>query len=168
MYTIIKNVILSGNFQLSDMQNKIDTLWAESKITDEERTELVGLMKEHLDPSTQAPEQVELYKRLEAKYVELEARVSKLENGGSEPLPPVETVVSQWEPWDGISDRYQYGSVVTHNDKYYISPLQSHNTWEPGAFGVDESIWKEISKENAEAVVNGTKTPEEVIGAPGI
>ncbi|MFR3659020.1 MAG: hypothetical protein ACLTWK_12215 [Eisenbergiella sp.] len=168
MYTIIKNVILSGNFQLSDMQNKIDTLWAESKITDEQRTELIALMKEHLDPSTQAPEQVELYKRLEAKYAELEARVAKLENGGAEPMPPAPTAVPNWEPWDGISNKYQYGSVVTHNSKYYISPLQSQNTWEPGSFGVDENIWKEISKENAEAVVNGTKTPEEVIGAPGI
>ena len=27
MYDIVKNVIISGDFRLSDMQTKIDTLW---------------------------------------------------------------------------------------------------------------------------------------------
>ena len=29
MYDIVKNVIISGDFRLSDMQTKIDTLWVQ-------------------------------------------------------------------------------------------------------------------------------------------
>lgn len=162
MYEIVKNVIMSGNFKLADMQKKIDTLWVQSDLTEEQRTELIMLMREHLNPETEKPEQEELYKQLLAKYEAMDERVTKLENGGATPEPPVGVVIEPWEPWDGISDRYKYGSVVTIDQKYYISTCQGQNTWMPGSMGSD-GLWKEISKKDAEAVIAGTKTPEQVI-----
>ncbi len=47
MYEIIKNVILSKNYTLEDMLNKIDTLWLESKISDEEKTSLISLARDN-------------------------------------------------------------------------------------------------------------------------
>ena len=44
MYDIIKNIIENGTFRVSDLTNKIDTLWAESKLSDEERNQLVQMM----------------------------------------------------------------------------------------------------------------------------
>ena len=44
MYDIIKNIIENGTFRVSDLANKIDTLWAESKLSDEERNQLVQMM----------------------------------------------------------------------------------------------------------------------------
>lgn len=162
MYEIVKNVILSGDFKLADMSKKIDTLWVQGDLSDEQRTELIALMKEHLNPETESPEQTELYKQILEKYTVLEERVTKLENGGAAPEPPVGVEIPVWEPWDGISNRYQYGSVVEFEPKYYISTYQGQNTWMPGSMGT-EGLWKEISKEDAEAVVSGTKTPEQVI-----
>ena len=40
MYDIVKNVIISGDFRLSDMQTKIDTLWVQGDLTEDERNEL--------------------------------------------------------------------------------------------------------------------------------
>lgn len=37
MYEIIKNIIENGAFRVSDLTNKIDTLWAESKLSDDDR-----------------------------------------------------------------------------------------------------------------------------------
>lgn len=162
MYEIIKQVIMSGSFKLADMQKKIDTLWVQGDLSEEQRMELIALMKEHLNPETETPEQAELYKQILEKYTNLEERVTKLENGGAAPEPPVGVVVPTWEPWDGISDRYKYGAAVTIDQKYYISIFQGQNTWMPGSMGT-EGLWKEISKEDAEAVVSGTKTPEQVI-----
>ena len=162
MYEIVKNVIMSGNFKLADIQKKIDTLWLQGDLTDEQRTELVTLMKEYVKPESEKPEQTELYKQLLKKYTALEERVTKLENGGVAPEPPVGVVVPVWEPWDGISNRYQYGAVVTIDQKYYIDTFQGQNTWMPGSMGT-EGLWKEISKEDAEAVIQGTKTPDQVI-----
>lgn len=162
MYKNVKNVIESGKFKLSDMANKIEILWLQGDLTEEQRTELIVLMKENLNPETESPEQVELYKRLEGKYNKLEERVAKLENGGVMPEPPTGVEIPIWEPWDGISNKYQYGEVVTIASRYYISIFKGQNTWEPGTLGT-EGLWKEISKENAEAVISGTKTPEQVI-----
>lgn len=164
MYEIVKNVIMSGNFKLSDMRKKIDTLWVQGDLTEEQRTELIALMKNYLNPETESPEQVELYKQILAKYADHEERITRLENGGVEPEPPVGIEVPVWEPWDGVSDRYQYGAVVAIDQKYYISIYQGQNTWMPGSMGT-ESLWKEISKEDAEAVIYGTKTPEQVINS---
>ena len=162
MYEIVKNVIMSGNFKLADMSRKIDTLWVQGDLTDEQRTELIKLMKEHLNPETESPEQTELYKQILAKYESLEERVTKLENGGAAPEPPIGVEIPVWEPWDGISNKYQYGVVVAFEPKYYISAYRGQNTWMPGNAGT-EGLWKEISREDAEAVIQGTKTPDQII-----
>lgn len=155
MYDIIKNIIQNGVFKVSDLTTKIDTLWAESKLSDDERNELVQMMTEFLNPSTEAPELKDLYERLESRVSVLEDAVKELQGGGSEDPEPGEIIVPAWVPWDGISDNYQYGAVVTHNDKYWQNMLQGvQNTWEPGAVGVDERYWKEITKEEAEAIIN--------------
>lgn len=155
-------MIESGKFKLSDMANKIDILWLQGDLSDDQRAELNALMKEHLNPETETPEVLKLCQELRAEINSVKERVTKLENGGVMPEPPVGVVVPVWEPWDGISDKYQYGAVVAIDQKYYISIFQGQNTWMPGSMGT-EGLWKEISKEDAEAVVSGTKTPEQVI-----
>lgn len=162
MYEIVKNVIMSGNFKLADMQKKIDTIWIQGDLTDEQRAELNALMKEYLNPETEMPEALQMCRALKEEVESLKERVTKLENGGAEPEPPAGIEVPAWEPWDGISNKYQYGAVITIDQKYYISTYQGQNTWMPGGMGT-EGLWKEISKEDAEAVIQGTKTPEQVI-----
>ena len=156
MYDIIKNIIQNGMFKVSDLTTKIDTLWAESKLSDDERNELVQMMTDFLNPSTEAPELKDLYERLEARVVVLEGAVKELQGGGEEEPEPGEIAIPTWVPWDGISDNYQYGAVVKHNEKYWQNMLQGvQNTWEPGAVGVDDRYWKEITKEEAEKLVSG-------------
>ena len=159
---IIEKVILSQDFKLEEIYLKIDTLWAEGKLTDEQRNSLKELAQKNLNPSTETPEALKLCQELKKEILALGERITKLENGGVMPEPPIGVVIEQWTIWDGISDRYKYGSVVAIDQKYYISIFQGQNTWMPGSMGT-EGLWKEISKEDAEAVVSGTKTPEQVI-----
>ncbi len=161
MYEIIKAVIQSGNFNVSDITLKIDTLWAGSKISDEERKELSEMMIDYINPNTQAPELKELYLQLR-KEIEvvreelssLKAEVAELKGtGGPGPEPGI--VIPEWKAWDGISTDHQTGAVVAHNGKYYENVLEGmQNTWEPGSAGVDERYWKEITKEEAEALLS--------------
>ena len=167
MYDIIKNIIENGIFRVSDLTNKIDTLWAESKLSDDERNLLVQMMTDHLNPNSEAPELKELYERLEFRVTALEADVQALK-GGEEPggeEEPGTVTVPAWEAWDGISSKYQYGAVVTHNEKYFLDVLQGmQNTWEPESVGVDERYWKEITKEQAEGILSEDMTVDEVLG----
>ncbi len=56
MYEIIKAVIESGRYELSDMLTKIDTLWIQDDIADDQKTELVALARQHATPKTHTPE----------------------------------------------------------------------------------------------------------------
>lgn len=163
MYEIIKSVIEGGVFKLNDLSNKIDTLWVGGKLTDEERENLISLMSDHLNPATEAPQDYELLARQIAELKEtvssLSDRVTALEGGETEPEEPTGVIIPEWEPWDGISKQYQYGAVVTHNEKYFQNVLSGQqNVWEPESAGVDERHWKEITKEEAESLISGEQS----------
>lgn len=174
MYDILKNKITSGNFTVSVMTETINTLYADGELTKEQRDELLQLMPSHSDPMSEAPEVKELYERLleevtalKETVAEQDERIWKLENPGEEQEEPEPGVtVPAWEPWDSIShDWYTYGDVVQHSGKYWIDTLQGMmNTWEPGSAGIDERYWKEITKEQAEGIISGDMTVEEVLG----
>lgn len=160
MYDVIKNVIESGRYELNDMLEKIDTIWIQGDITEEQKKELVIMAQTNADPAhSNAPLQKqieELAKQqsiLRSEVDILSATVQKIketvESGGTvvpEPEPQPQEEYPAWEPYDGIPPvKYQVGSKVAHNGKKWES-MVANNVWEPGAFGVDESIWKEIAQ----------------------
>lgn len=53
--------------------------------------------------------------------------------------------VIEWSPIPPGSDGFPKGQVVTHNGKTWESQVD-HNVWEPGATGVGENIWKDITE----------------------
>lgn len=158
MYGIVKNVINSKRYALDDMLKKIDTLWVQGDITEEQKKELVTLAQTNADPSqSNAPLQKQI-EELSKKHIALEETVTTLsatvqkiketvESGGTvvpEPEPPVTEESPAWEPYNGIPPvKYQKGSKVSHNGKKWES-MVDNNVWEPGAFGVGDTIWKEI------------------------
>ena len=75
MYEIIKNVIQSGRYELTDILTKIDTLWVKSSLTDDERTELTDLARSGADPA----QGVDVL----AKLSDLDRRVAALERAGA-------------------------------------------------------------------------------------
>ena len=158
MYEIIKNIIRSGNFRVNDITTKMDTFWAAGKLTDEEYQELNTMITEYLNPATEAPQDYELLARqiaeLKDTLSDVIDRITVLEGGEPEPEEPTGIIIPEWEPWNGISTDYQYGAAVTHNGKYWQNVLEGmQNTWEPGSAGVDERYWKEITKEEAESII---------------
>lgn len=91
MYEIVKNVINAKNYELTDMLIKIDTLWVQGSLMEQQRTELISLARQNADPAASyAPlqDQIDaLADRLDA----LTTRVSALEqSGGDEPEQPAE------------------------------------------------------------------------------
>lgn len=59
--------------------------------------------------------------------------------------PPV------WVRPTGAHDSYPAGAVVTHAGRVWENVHPGLNSWEPGAVGVDERIWREIAKEDTPA-----------------
>lgn len=158
MYEIFKSVIASKSYNLEEMIKKINTRWVEDTLTEEQREELIALAQTNADPSqSNAPLQKQI-EEISKKQIALEGTVEKLsamvqkiketvESGGTvvpDPEPPITEEYPAWEPYNGIPPvPYQVGSKVAHNGKKWES-MVPNNVWEPGAFGVDQNIWKEV------------------------
>lgn len=128
MHNIVKSVIESGRFELSDILKKIDTQWLQGSITDDEKAELVAL--------AQGGAKVENSVDIIAKITNLEQRVKALEEGktaGGEAEEYADFIVAKW---------YYAGDKITFNGKQYIciAPVGQVCTWSPADY---PTYWQE-------------------------
>ena len=146
MYAIIKSVINSGNFELTDMLSKIDTMWVQGSITDEQRTELTALARDKATPeATYAP----LQEQVDALAVRIDAltqRVAALEDGGTAGGTPT-TPADEWPEFvqpTGAHDAYYTGDKITYNGKHYvcIMPENVACTYPPDVYPAG---WQEVT-----------------------
>lgn len=148
MYEIVKNVISAKTYELTDILTKIDTLWVQGSLTEEQRTELTALARQNADPvASYAPlqEQIDaLADRLDA----LTSRVAALEqSGGDEPEEPAEEWPEYVQP-TGAHDAYHNGDKVTWNDRHYtcIAPEGTACVWDPNTY---PAYWQLVEEETA-------------------
>lgn len=101
MYEIFKNVINSKRYNLDDMLKKIDTLWVQGDITEEQKKELVTLAQTNANPeNSNAPLQKQI-EEIAKKQLTLEETVSALSATVQKIKETVEiggTVVPEPEP----------------------------------------------------------------------
>lgn len=129
MYNSVLIVIQSGEYNLSDLTKKIDTLWLKSYLTDDERESLTKLAIEKANPDAGLPSFSERMAALEKRVSKLEGNLSSGGDSGSSDWP-------EWVRPTGAHNAYAKGSQVTHNGEKYVSKIDA-NVWEPGVFGSD-------------------------------
>lgn len=137
MYDTLWSIIQSGDYDLPDVTRKIDVLWAEGKINDDQRADLLEQVTEHADPERERPDWAEMVERLAERVTALEARLDAGEGKAPDP-----DEIPAWRPWDGLSALYAKGDKVAHNGKTWLS-LVDNNCWEPGIIGT-ELVWREV------------------------
>ena len=142
MYEIIKSVIESKDYELKDILYKINKMWIESAITEDEKTELDNLARENAKAeNSYAP----LQEQIEDIYNELANIKSRLDNleGTEEPTEP--------EPKDeypdyiqptGAHDAYNTGGKITYNGKKYVCKINSC-VWNPDTY---PQGWQEVEE----------------------
>lgn len=137
MYNILKMRITTGGVKLDEIQGRIKRLYANGDLTTAQMEELLELSQTKADPNAERPEILDMIKSLTERVDALEKKHESNtdtdgENGEAE----------TWKPWDGISNKYQYDAVVSHNGKLWRSVFNGQNVWEPGAAGT-ASLWVE-------------------------
>ena len=130
MYDVIKNVICSGSFGLQHLLTKVDTLWLQGSLTDEQRLTLIDLAREKADPANS-------FAPLQAQIDALAARVAALEGAGE----GQEEFPAYVQPTGG-HDAYRAGDQVTFQGKHYlcIAPEGVAVVWSPEVY---PSYWQE-------------------------
>lgn len=135
MYSVIKSIIESGNFELSDMLNKIEVMWLKGSITDEEKDELIQLARDNADVSQSVDVMTKLID-LDQRIVTLEKQVAQLLADAPETDPkPVEYPEYEDGKW------YYKDDTITFNGKKYICIASEGQvcTWSPAGY---PSYWQ--------------------------
>lgn len=139
MYEVIKNVIQSGNYELTDILTKIDALWLQGNLTDAERLDLIQMARGKADPSHS-------YAPLQAQIDALAQRVAILESKvePADPEAPAEEY-PEYVPPTGAHDAYHNGDKVTYNGKRYvcIAPEGVAVVWDPDTY---PAYWEEVAE----------------------
>ena len=150
MYEIIKSVIESGRYELSDMLTKIDTIWLQGDISDDEKESLVTLAREKANPqNTYAPLQNQInsiFKNLGGIVDDMKAlasRVTALEGGEPEPEEPQEEYPPYVQP-TGAHDAYNTGDKITFDGDRYECLIDGC-VWDPLTY---PQGWKKVRDKN--------------------
>ena len=104
--------------------------------------------------------------------------VAELQEAGKLDKPKAVTIeeaiaapdkVPAWEnPLTDHSQMYGQTNVITHNGRFWESTRPGLNSWEPGAQGVDEHIWLDITNQVRATPGENTATPGPIPFAPGL
>ena len=139
MFDIIKSAISAGGYKLTDIMRKIKKLYILGDLTEAQTDELLAMASGGVSTDAERPETLAMIRALAAKIEALEVRLKTLEGandegGGEQPA------YAAWKPWNGISEDYQKGAVVSHNGELWESVFDGQNVWEPGTAGT-ETLW---------------------------
>ena len=139
MYKIIKGVIASGGYKLTDIQNKIKKLYILGDLEEGQMDELLAMTQQNASADSERPVTLALIRDLASRVEELEKALAS-NQGSSE--GDTEEKYETWQPWDGISNKYQYDAIVVHpvTGVIYQSKFKGQNVWEPGTVGT-EMLW---------------------------
>lgn len=136
MYSVIKDVITKGNYELVDILNKINKLWVEGSLTEEERDELVSLARTNAIPDNSYAENTEQIANLWEYCQQLDIRLSQLENGQGTTEPEEER--PDYVQPTGAHDAYKIGDKITFQGKKYICKIDGC-VWDPVTY---PSAWE--------------------------
>lgn len=155
MYEITKEVIQSGRFELSAMLKKIDTLWLQDSITDDQKTELETLAQNKATPENSY---AGIQQRIDGLYFAIQGltevvkaltdRITVLE-GGEVPEPPKPEEWPEYVQPQGAHDAYKTGDKITYNGKHYICKMDGC-VWPPTEYPQGWELVEETPKEEPE------------------
>ena len=140
MFNLIKEVINSKSYKLEDMLYKINKMYIESYISEQEKTELDNLARENADPVNSYAPILEQIDNLYIKISDLENRVNALEKVGDTEETETEEYKEFVQP-TGAHDCYNMGDKIFYNGKKYICKIDGC-VWAPDAY---PSAWEEVA-----------------------
>lgn len=162
MYDIIKTVISSGRYELSDMLGKIDTIWLQGGLTEEQRTELVELARQNALPEnsyTSVQKQIDsIFTNLGEMAAAIRANTDAITTlQGGTVIPPVQEEWPEYVQPTGAHDAYSTGDKVTWNGKHYICRMDGY-VWDPDTY---PDAWELVEEETDPEAETGAEPETE-------
>ena len=146
MYEIIKSVIESKDYELRDILYKINKMWIESTITEDEKTELDNLARENAKAENSYTPLQEQIENIYSELATIKIRLDNLENGqeGEETEPSETEEYPDYIQPTGAHDAYNTGDKTTYNGKKYVCKMDGC-VWNPDTY---PQGWEEVKEES--------------------
>ena len=139
MFATFQTIINAGGYDLTDLTERIKTLYAIGELSDEEMTQLLDSAAANANQDAMLPDVSERVGALETRIAAVEERVGKLEAGGVESDEPEEPA-DEWPEWvrpTSKDTQYNKGDKVTFNGRHYTcvknnvssSPDEDKKSW---------------------------------------
>lgn len=124
MFNVFKNVIENRNFELKGIIKKIDTLWAQSSITDDERAELISLAQSKANVQ-QSIDVMQKLEELDKRMKVVEEMLANNDNNSDD----TKVVYADYE----VGKWYYNGNIVRFEDVLYkcVAPDGVVCVWSP-------------------------------------
>lgn len=124
MFNVFKNVIENRNFELKGIIKKIDTLWAQSSLTDDERAELISLAQSKANVQ-QSIDVMQKLEELDKRMKVVEEILANNDNNSDD----TEVVYADYE----VGKWYYNGNIVKFEDVLYkcVAPDGVVCVWSP-------------------------------------
>ena len=128
MYDVLKNVIHSKRYDLADILTKIDTLWVQGSIAEEQRLSLISDAQNNAMVENSIDVLKSLYE-LNKRVVEVEKQLEELKNGSDIPTDEETTTYPPYE----VGKWYENGDIISFDgvNKKCIAPIGTVCVWSP-------------------------------------
>ncbi len=134
IYDDIVTVINNGDYDLSDLLHRIDVIYVNGKITDDEKDRLYTMARTDANPQYSLGPVLERIGALESWRKEVDKTLAELAKGDTPGGPGTPT--EEWPEYvapTGAHDAYYNGDKVTFNGEHYtcIAPVGTACVWDP-------------------------------------
>lgn len=133
MFETVQTIINAGGYNLTDLSQRIKTLYAMGELTDDEMKQLLEQAQTNANPDDSYAPLADRVKAIEEWETTVEERLSKLETGSS---TKPEGSADEWPEYKqptGAHDAYHVGDKITYNGKHYTC-LMDGCVWTPDAY----------------------------------
>lgn len=133
MFETVQTIINAGGYNLTDLSQRIKTLYAMGELTDDEMKQLLEQAQTNAKPDDSYAPLADRVKAIDEWETTVEERLSKLETGSStKPEGPADEWPEYKQP-TGAHDAYHVGDKITYNGKHYTC-LMDGCVWTPDAY----------------------------------
>ena len=122
MFETFQTIINAGGYDLTDLIQRIKTLYALGELSEDEMTQLLDSAAANANQDAMLPDMSERVGALETRIAAVEERVGKLEKPGVESSEPEEPA-DEWPEWvrpTSKDTQYRKGDKVTFNGRHYM------------------------------------------------
>lgn len=133
MFETVQTIINAGGYNLTDLSQRIKTLYTMGELSEKEMKQLLEQAQTNAKPDDSYAPLADRVKAIEEWETTVEERLSKLETGSStEPEEPADEWPEYVQP-TGAHDAYHVGDKITYNGKHYTC-LMDGCVWTPDAY----------------------------------